>query len=55
MMSNTGNKFNDLYELSKKIQPIKDQLDKTKADHEYERVKDDCTFKPNILKSEESN
>lgn len=28
-MPNTGNKFNDLYELSKKMQPLKEHQDKS--------------------------
>jgi hypothetical protein len=43
-MPNTGNKFNDLYELSKKLQPLKEKADKTTNDYEFEKMKDDCSF-----------
>lgn len=29
LMPNTGNRFNDLFELSKKLQPIKEKNDKS--------------------------
>lgn len=45
-MPNTGNKFNDLYELSKNLQQVKVKADKTKQEYEYERNKDECTFRP---------
>lgn len=42
-MPNTGNKFNDLFELSKKIKPLKSK-DKNLDEFEYEKGKDECTF-----------
>lgn len=50
-MPNSGNKFNDLFELSKKLQPNKDKTDKSNADYEYERMRDELTFQPQILQS----
>ena len=44
-----GNKrFEHLYELSKQSQ-AKARTDKTKEDYEYERNKDELTFKPKML------
>lgn len=44
-----GNKrFEQLYELSKQSQ-AKARTDKTKEDYEYERNKDELTFKPKML------
>lgn len=54
-MPNTGNKFNDLYELSKKMQPLKEHQDKSAQDYEYEKMKDECSFRPQILKSIDEN
>ena len=45
-MPNTGNKFNDLFELSKKMQPYREKQDKSLVDYEYEKSRDECTFKP---------
>ena len=47
-MVNTGNKFLDLYELSKNIKMIKTTADKSTVEYEYEKQKDQCTFKPNL-------
>jgi len=46
LMPNTGNKFNDLFELSKKMQPYREKQDKSLVDYEYEKSRDECTFKP---------
>lgn len=46
LMPNSGNKFNDLFELSKKLQPKKEKMDKSNADYEFERMKDELTFHP---------
>lgn len=49
-MPNTGNKFNDLYELSKNIRQIKINNDKTTEEYEFEKNKTELTFKPQINK-----
>jgi hypothetical protein len=36
-MPKTGNKFNDLYELSKNIRQIKQNNDKTTEEYEYDK------------------
>lgn len=46
-MSKSGNKHNDLFELSKKLTHIKWKYDKSHEDLDYERNKQECTFKPN--------
>ena len=46
LMPNTGNKFNDLYELSKNLQQHKKNIDKSTVEYEFEKSKDECTFKP---------
>lgn len=48
-MPNTGNRFNDLFELSKILQPFKEKQDKSTADYEYEKMREECTFHPNLL------
>jgi len=53
-MENTGNKFNDLYELSKKLKQHQIKTDKTNQDYEYEKSKDQCTFTPNLLRYTQS-
>ena len=45
-MEQTGDIFNDLYVLSKKIEFIKPKQDKTTIDYEFEKNKEECTFKP---------
>ena len=50
-MTNTGNKFNDLFELSKKLQPLKQKEDKNAVDYEFEKSRDECSFKPNLTKT----
>jgi hypothetical protein len=47
-MPQTGNKFNDLFELSKNMKQIKNQTDRTTIEVEYEKNKGQCTFKPQI-------
>ena len=48
-MPNTGNKCIDLYELSKNLQKIKKQADKNTIDYEFEKNREECTFKPTII------
>jgi hypothetical protein len=48
LMPQTGNKFNDLFELSKNMKQIKNQTDRTTIEVEYEKNKGQCTFKPQI-------
>ena len=45
-MPNTGNKCIDLYELSKNLQKIKKPTDKNTIDYEFEKGREQCTFKP---------
>lgn len=48
-MPSTGNKFNDLYELSKIMKDQKkDVKEKTTEEHEFEKSHRECTFKPSI-------
>lgn len=49
-MAQTGDKFNDLYELSKKINKMQPKEDRTSEEIEYEKNKDACTFAPNVKK-----
>ncbi len=35
-----------------KAKPIRDKKDKTKDEYEFEKGKEECTFQPNIQKSE---
>lgn len=48
LMEETGDKFNDLYVLSKKIDFLKPKRDKSSQELEYEKAKDECTFKPKV-------
>ena len=48
LMEETGDKFNDLYVLSKKIDFIKPKRDKSSQELEFEKAKDECTFKPKV-------
>lgn len=50
-MEQTGDKFNDLYVLSKKIEFLKPKKDKTAVEIDFEKNRNDCTFTPNLLKS----
>jgi hypothetical protein len=45
-MPNTGDRCNDLYVLSKAMNQNKSKIEKTKDECEYERYKEECTFKP---------
>jgi hypothetical protein len=45
-MPSTGDRCNDLYALSKAMNKNKSNIEKSKDDYEYERHKDECTFKP---------
>jgi hypothetical protein len=45
-MTQTGDKFNDLYMLGKKLNK-RQKEDKTTEEIEFERNKDECTFAPN--------
>lgn len=45
-MSNTGDKFNDLYNLAKRLH-AKPKKDKTAEEVEFEKFKEECTFAPN--------
>ncbi len=46
LMSQTGDKFNDLYNLAKRMQG-KPKTDKTSEEIEFEKFKEECTFAPN--------
>lgn len=46
LMEQTGDKFNDLYVLSKKIDFLKPKRDKSTEDLEFEKGRSECTFKP---------
>lgn len=45
-MPNSGNKFNDLYELGKSMQLKRGRVDKTAEEAEFEKSRDECTFVP---------
>jgi hypothetical protein len=45
-MPTSGDKFNDLYELGKRINMIP-KAEKTTEEIEFERSKNECTFIPN--------
>jgi hypothetical protein len=45
-MSHSGDRFNDLYNLAKRMQQ-KPRQDKTSEEIEYEKNKDECVFAPN--------
>ena len=47
-MPQTGNKCNDLFELSKNMKQIKTNTDRSTIDVEFEKNKGQCTFKPKI-------
>jgi|LauGreDrversion4_2_1035121.scaffolds.fasta_scaffold162408_2 hypothetical protein len=47
-MPNSGNKFNDLYELSKIMKNQKKKEDKSTEQYEFEKHKSHLTFKPTI-------
>lgn len=49
-MPKTGNKFNDLYQLSKNLKEVKTSQDKSTVEYEFEKSKDECTFKPQTMK-----
>jgi hypothetical protein len=49
-MGTTGDRCNDLYELSKTLHQFKWRNDKSKDDYEYEKSKDECTFAPNLVR-----
>ena len=50
LMEQTGDKFNDLYVLSKKIDFLRPKRDKSTDDLEFERARQECTFQPQISK-----
>ena len=55
-MPNTGNRCNDLYLLSKNMQRQRKNIkEKTANDIEYEKSKDECTFKPNLTQQFDKN
>lgn len=47
-MPKSGNKYNDLYELSKQLKQHKVIRDKSNQEYEFEKSKDECTFTPNL-------
>jgi hypothetical protein len=49
-MPSTGDRCNDLYELSKALNSVKWRNDKSKEDYEFEKSKEECTFVPNLNK-----
>jgi hypothetical protein len=50
-MPKTGNKFNDLFQLSKQLQP---RQDKTPVDLDFDKSRDQCTFHPSLQASQPS-
>jgi len=50
LMEQTGDKFNDLYVVSKKINFLKPQIGKTRDELDYEKNRSECTFQPRINK-----
>ena len=48
LMEQTGDKFNDLFVLSKKIDFLKPRRDRSTEDLEFERGREECTFQPKI-------
>lgn len=49
MLPQTGDRFNDLYTLAKKLQQ-KPKQDKTTEEIEFEKASGQCTFAPNIAR-----
>lgn len=45
-MENTGNKFQDLFNLSSTLSSFKKKDDIKTIDYEYQKGKNECTFKP---------
>ena len=54
LMEQTGDVFNDLYVVSKKIEFIRPRVDKTANEIEFEKGRGECTFRPDIAKSQRS-
>ena len=50
----TGDKHSDLYSVSKKIEFLRPKVDRKTEEIEYEKNKNECTFKPNRDASERS-
>lgn len=44
LMEKTGDKHNDLYALSKRIEFVKPKVDKTTEEIEFQKSKQECTF-----------
>ncbi len=53
-MSSTGDKFNDLYSLSKRLQS-KPKQDRTSEEIEYEKYRNECTFAPSNVRGRNSS
>ena len=51
LIESTGNKHIDLHALSKKLDFVKPKRDKSTHEIEFEKNRDECTFKPSISKS----
>jgi len=47
-MPQTGDKCNDLFLLSKNIKQVKNHTDRSTIEIEFEKNKEECTFKPHI-------
>ena len=54
LMPQTGDRFNDLYTLAKKLQQ-RPKEDKTSEEIEYEKNAGQCTFAPNIQRLPQEN
>ena len=54
LMEHTGDKFNDLYMVSHKVGFIKPKIDKPLDEIEFEKERNQHTFKPNLRASKKS-
>ena len=50
LMEKSGDKFNDLYNLSSQISYLLPKVDKDPNDIEFDKSKKECVFKPKICK-----
>jgi len=46
-----GDIFSHLFQTAQKKPKVRDRHDKSTVDYEYDKMKNECTFKPNITKS----
>ena len=54
LIKSTGDKHSDLHALSKRLEFIKPKRDKSTHDIEFEKSKEECTFKPTLGKGKSS-